>query len=150
MVDGVYTEEKGVLHFVPAPAPTREELAGMLVRIHSRVVKWLERKGCDADESNAPPELSPIEALASAGTHNLHASVTLAAEDDLGRETLCRSCGAPTPTLRAKAPSDSDSESESESDSVYRARSGLGRIAIRSASTTIPRCATNSAYCSAM
>ena len=70
VVDGVFTEEKGVLHFVPAPAPTREELAGMLVRIHSRVVKWLERKGYvrDADESNAPLELSPIEALASAGT----------------------------------------------------------------------------------
>jgi hypothetical protein len=96
-------------------------------------MKWLARRGLlrdadDAGTSNAPPEVSPAEALATAGmqrgtlltvrerddgsaeddptlappppprvtdavTHerfNLHASVHLAAHDDLGRERLCR------------------------------------------------------------
>jgi hypothetical protein len=94
-------------------------------------MKWLGRRGLlrnahDADASNAPPELSPAEALATTGMQRgtlltvrerddgslsddhalapppretdavtyerfyLHASVHLAADDDLARERLCR------------------------------------------------------------
>lgn len=132
-LDGVYVEEDGALRFVPAPAPTQAELLAILERIVTRVKKWLARKGLvrDADESNAPPELSPAEALTAAalargtlhtvreddGTptrddvdddaqraayaaqekqavtferFNLHAAVSLRADDDMGRERLCR------------------------------------------------------------
>ena len=110
----------------------------MLQRIYARVMKWISRRGLlrnpdDADASNAPPELSPAEGLATAAmqrgnlvtvrerddgadqddpslatpppprvtdavTHerfNLHASVHLAAHDDLGRERLCRYLNRP-------------------------------------------------------
>lgn len=132
-LDGVYVDDGETLRFEPAPAPTRTELASMLERIHARVMKWLARRRLlrsadDAAASNAPPEVSTTEALATAGMQrgtlltvresvdgsteddpgltppppprvtdavtyerfNLHASVHLAAHDDLARERLCR------------------------------------------------------------
>ena len=71
-VDGVYVADADeTLRFEPAPAPTRAELTSMLERIYARVMKWLARRGLlrnpdDAGASNAPPELSPAEALATA------------------------------------------------------------------------------------
>ena len=141
-VDGVYVADADeTLRFEPAPAPTRAELTSMLERIYARVMKWLARRGLlrnpdDAGASNAPPELSPAEALATAAmqrgslvtvressdgardddpsltppppkvsdavTHerfNLHASVHLAANDDVGRERLCRYLNRPAFSL---------------------------------------------------
>ena len=133
-LDGVYVDDgEATLRFEPAPAPTRAELASLLQRIYARVIKWLGRRGLirsadDADASNAPVDLSPAEALATAGMHrgvllnvrerddgqteddatrappppppisdavtherfNLHASVHIQGDDDLGRERLCR------------------------------------------------------------
>ena len=71
-LDGVYFDDGETLRFEPAPAPTQAELASMLQRIYARVMKWLSRRGLlrnpdDADASNAPPEVSPAEALATAG-----------------------------------------------------------------------------------
>jgi hypothetical protein len=145
-LDGVYVADGDdnagtTLRFEPAPAPTRAELTSMLERIYARVMKWLARHKLlrnpdDAGASNAPPELSPAEALATAGmqrgslvtvressdgagdddasfaspppkvtdavTHerfNLHASVHLAANDDVGRERLCRYLNRPAFSL---------------------------------------------------
>ena len=71
-LDGVYVDDGETLRFEPAPAPTRAELTSLLQRIHVRVMKWLARRGLlrhpdDADTSNDPPEVSPAEALATAG-----------------------------------------------------------------------------------
>ena len=68
----VTTDDGETLRFEPAAAPTRAELASMLQRIYALVMKWLSRRGRlrnpdDADASNAPPEVSPAEALATAG-----------------------------------------------------------------------------------
>ena len=130
MLDGVHIEREGDLRFVPAPAPTRSELAGLLAYVRARAVKWLARRGYLRDPdaegaSNDAWEPSPEEALVGLGTQrgtlatlreagaaderdephgragssegavtldrfNLHASVTLRADDDLGRERLCR------------------------------------------------------------
>ena len=51
--------------FEAAPAPTRAELRAMLERIYARVTKWLARKGFlrEPDASNAPPEMTPTEAV---------------------------------------------------------------------------------------
>ena len=54
------------------PAPKRAELTSMLQRICARVMKWLSRRGLLRDpdaahDSNAPREVSPAEALATAG-----------------------------------------------------------------------------------
>lgn len=141
-LDGVYVPDAdGTLSFEPAPTPTRAELTSMLERIYARVMKWLARRRLlrnpdDAGASNAPPELSPAEALATAAmqrgslvtlrestdgardddpsiasppprvtdavTHerfNLHASVHLAANDDVGRERLCRYLNRPAFSL---------------------------------------------------
>lgn len=74
-VDGVYVDngddDDATLRFEPAPAPTRAELTSLVERIYARVMKWLSRRGLlrnpdDAGASNAPPELSPAEALATA------------------------------------------------------------------------------------
>ena len=132
-LDGVYHDDGETLRFEPAPAPTRAELTSLLERIYARVMKWLRRRGFvrderDADASNAPREVSPAEALATAGMQrgtlltvrergdgemedepgasapppprvtdavtyerfNLHASVHIAAHDDVARERLCR------------------------------------------------------------
>ena len=103
------------------------------------MTKWLARKGLvrDADESNAPPELTPAEALTAAalargtmdtvrdddGTRtvddddaggaayaaqekeavtferfNLHAAVSLRADDDVGRERLVSAARPPYST----------------------------------------------------
>jgi hypothetical protein len=131
--DGVYVEtgdEAGALRFEPAPPPTREELQSMLERIYARVMKWLKKRALlrEEDDSNAPAELSPTEALTTVGMQrgtlvsrregaesadddddvalppppprqtdavvferfNLHATVSLRADDDVGRERLCR------------------------------------------------------------
>jgi hypothetical protein len=69
-LDGVYVRDGDTLRFEPAPAPTRAELESVVQRVYVRVMKWLARRGLlrgDADASNAPPSLSPAEALATAG-----------------------------------------------------------------------------------
>jgi hypothetical protein len=71
-LDGIYVAEGDVLRFIPAPAPTRTELEALVRHIHARVMKWLGRRGLlraddDASSSNAARELSPGEALATAG-----------------------------------------------------------------------------------
>ena len=71
-LDGVYVDDGEALRFEPAPAPTRAELTSMLQRIYARVMKWLSRRGLlrdpdDAHDSNASREVSPAEALATAG-----------------------------------------------------------------------------------
>jgi hypothetical protein len=71
-LDGVYVDDGEALRFEPAPPPTRTELSSILQRIYARVMKWLRRRRLlrdpdDADASSAPRELSPAEALATAG-----------------------------------------------------------------------------------
>ena len=71
-LDGVYVDDGEALRFEPAPAPTRAELTSMLQRIYGRVMRWLSRRGLLRDpdaahDSNAPREVSPAEALATAG-----------------------------------------------------------------------------------
>ena len=133
-LDGVFVDDGGeggaCPRFVPAPPPTRTELAALLERVSARVTTWLRKHGHirTDDElyaSNDRPEPSFQEALALAGTQrgtlekrrddgeaegdaadvrasapktdavthlgfNLHASVTIAANDDFGRERLFR------------------------------------------------------------
>ena len=85
-LDGVYVDDREPLRFEPAPAPTRAELTSMLQRIYARVMKWLSRRGRlrdadDADDSNAAREVSPAEALATAGMQRGNL-VTVRARDD--------------------------------------------------------------------
>ncbi len=85
-LDGVYVDDGEALRFEPAPAPTRAELTSMLQRIYARVMRWLSRRGrrCDPDvahDSNAPREVSPAEALATAGMQR-GSLVTVRERDD--------------------------------------------------------------------
>jgi hypothetical protein len=72
-LDGGYFEDtEGELHFEPAPAPTRADLAALLEHVHARVMRWLRRRGLlsdadAADASNAPRDVSMAEAMATAG-----------------------------------------------------------------------------------
>jgi hypothetical protein len=68
-LDGIYVKQGDTLAFMPAPVPSREELLTMVKSIHARVVRWLSRRGFlrDPDASNAAPEFSPAEALATTG-----------------------------------------------------------------------------------
>ena len=71
-LDGVYVDDGERRSEGPAPAPTGAELTSMLQRIYARVMRWLSRRGLlrdpdDAHDSNAPREVSPAEALATAG-----------------------------------------------------------------------------------
>jgi hypothetical protein len=76
VLDGVYLhrgdgqgEEDDALTFDAAPAPTRDELQAMVEHIHARTMKWLHRRRLirEPDESNAPAEMSPTEALTALG-----------------------------------------------------------------------------------
>jgi hypothetical protein len=135
VIDGVYVrrgggqgDEDDALSFEAAPPPSRDELVAMVEHIYARTMKWLHRHHVirDPDESNAPAEMSPTEALTALGMQrgtlvtmrdgasnagdatsaqaapprpsdgvvherfNLHASAPLRADDDAGRDRLCR------------------------------------------------------------
>ena len=70
VLDGVYRREgEGRLRFVPVPAPSTEELKGLVQRIAERIGRSLERSGLiTRDIENAylafdPGEEAPINAL---------------------------------------------------------------------------------------
>ena len=74
VVDGVYVhrgdgQDDDAVTFESAPPPSRDELQAMLEHIYARTMRWLERHHPlrDADESNAPAEMSPAETLTSLG-----------------------------------------------------------------------------------
>lgn len=127
LLDGVFTrDEQARVRFHPAPPPTREELDGVVRRVHRRALAWLAKRGFMGDVApgpGAPPALQAcldiatsrgaVQALRAEGEagdagrdepvappreegavetegFNLHASVAIAGEDDLGRERLMR------------------------------------------------------------
>jgi len=124
VLDGVSVEHGDDLAFVPAPPPTREDLAALVDRVALRVTAWLRKRGYANDDDDAPDSARTFEDVLArigaqrgtvrtvsddgapepGGAHpapvrdeavkrqgfNLHASLTIAADDDLGRERLCR------------------------------------------------------------
>lgn len=81
---------------MPAAAPSRAELHVLTERVALRVMTrqrgTFENFKDDAGEPEGPaePAAPRVDEAVTRHGFNLHASLTIAAEDDLGRESLCR------------------------------------------------------------
>jgi hypothetical protein len=111
VLDGVYRREgKGNLRFVPVPAPSSEELQGLVQRIAERIGRSLERSGLiTRDIENAylafdPTEEAPINSLLGASItyriatgpregQKVFTLQTLPAEPDEPRRDVAESSG---------------------------------------------------------
>ena len=111
MLDGVYRREgEGKLRFVPLPAPSSEELQGLVQRIAERIGRSLERAGLiTRDIENAylafdPAEEAPINSLLGASItyriatgpregQKVFTLQTLPAEPDKPRREVAESSG---------------------------------------------------------
>ncbi len=85
LLDGVFTrDEQGSLRFHPAPSPTREELDGVVRRVHRRVLAWLAKsKLLDVSSvGDTSPEPSTQTSLAACAAIAMQRGAARALRDD--------------------------------------------------------------------